>query len=583
MIRQPLVVVLGHVDHGKTKLLDSIRGTAIAAKEAGGITQCIGCSYVPLKTIKTICGSILTATKTNLSLPGLLFIDSPGHAAFTNLRKRGGNLADIAILVVDINEGFKPQTVESIEILKQYKTPFIVVANKVDLLPGWRAAGENILENISSQAENVQQELDKKLYELVGKLSEFGINSERFDRVEDYTNQIAIVPCSAKTREGIPAVLMVLSGLAQKYLEECLTCKEDSPAKGVVLEVKKERGLGMTIDVIVYDGTLKKGSKIVIGGLNAPIVTKVKAMFEPKPLSEMRDSKSSFKPVEKVTAATGVKISAIGIETVVAGAPVLTVMGDEAKTKEEAQKEVEDVIIETEKEGVVVKADTLGSLEALTMLLKEKGVQIRSASIGQITRKDVLDAESNYEKDPLKAVVLGFNVSAAPDAESPRAKIITQDVVYRLIEEFEKWRDNEKKMQDAKQIDNVVRPCKIQLLKGYVFRQNNPAVSGVEVLSGKLKVGTPLMKGNQTITSVKSIQEEKESVNEAEKGKQVAISMPGVTIGRQLFEGDTLYSSIPEEDFRRLKNLKKFLEPEEKEILREIAQLMRADNPMWGI
>ena len=263
-IRQPIVTVAGHVDHGKTTILDSIRKTGIQETEAGGITQKISFTKVPIENIKKRCPNI-EKQKLKLDIPGFLFIDTPGHAAFTNLRKRGGNLADVAILVVDINEGFKPQTIESVEILKQYKTPFIIAANKIDLIPGWNSSKKKpLMKNIQEQTLNVQQELDKRLYELVGKVHEKGFGSERFDRIDDYTKQIAIIPVSAKTGEGLPEMLMMLTGIAQRFLEQCLQCQVDGPAKGTVLEVKEEKGIGTTMDVIIYDGSLAKGDMFVV-------------------------------------------------------------------------------------------------------------------------------------------------------------------------------------------------------------------------------------------------------------------------------------------------------------------------------
>jgi len=589
-IRSPICTVVGHIDHGKSTILDKIRGSAIVKTEAGKITQAIGASIIPLETIKKICGDLLDKLKINLTIPGLLFIDTPGHAAFTNIRKRGGNLADIAILVIDVNEGVKPQTIECIEILKTYKTPFIIAANKIDLISGWRSSEGSLIENINKQQENVKNLLDKKLYELVGKLSEFGFESERFDRVENHTKQIAIIPTSAKTGDGIAELLMVLAGLAQRYLEKGLKFDIKGYAKGTILEVKEERGLGITLDVIIYNGSLKQNDTIVIGSLTEPIVTKVKALFEPAPLAEMRDKRSKFKSVKKVTAATGVKISAPDIENVVAGMPIRSCKEkDIEKVKKDVQAEVQEVLIKTDKEGIVIKADSLGSLEALMKILKEKNIPVIKASIGDISKKDLADAESCYEKNPLQCVVLGFNVGVTVDviggtARPENVKVITHDVIYKLIEDFEKWQEQEKKKLEGEKLDLLIRPCKIQLMKGHVFRQNNPAVCGVDVLAGTVRVKTPLMNmDGKELTSVKSMQKDQENIEKAEKGKQVAISMERVTIGRQINEGDTLLSAVPEEHFRKLKELKKYLGEEEKEILKEIAKIKRKENPMWGI
>ncbi|MBI2522774.1 translation initiation factor IF-2 [Candidatus Woesearchaeota archaeon] len=585
-LRQPIITFMGHIDHGKTSLQDFIRQTSTAQQEAGKITQHIGCSNITLEAIKKICGKLLDALKLSITIPGLLFIDSPGHAAFTSLRKRGGNLADIAILVIDINEGVMLQTLECIDILKQYKTPFIVALNKIDLLPGWQSKNAFLMQNIASQSENMQKLLDTRLYELVGKLSELGFNAERFDRVEDYTRQIAIIPTSATTGEGIPELLMVLTGLAQRYMEQNLNINLEGPAKGTILEVKEDKGIGKTIDVIIYDGSLKKNDTIIIGTLTEPIATKVKALLEPLPLKDIRDKKTKFIHVSKVSAATGIKISAPDIDDVVAGMPLRSCTQDEAdKIRQEIKKEVEEVMIETDAQGVVIKADSLGSLEALIKLLKEKNISIKKASIGNVSKKDISDASTSYEKDPLNSAILGFNVSLMPDIIAyQNVHILTNNIIYKLIEDFEKWQQEEKKKLESKELEFLVKPCKIQIMKGYIFRQNNPAVVGVDVLEGKLKVNVPLMKndGNR-ITEAKSIQDNQESINEVEKGKQAAVSLPRVTVGRQINEGDVLYSAIPEEHFKKLREHKKYLSEGEKSIMKEIAEIMREKNPLWGI
>src|SRR3989344_2863608 len=588
MLRSPICSVLGHVDHGKSSILDSIRGTSVVKGEAGFITQAIGASIIPLETIKKKVGPLLESLNMKFTIPGLLFIDTRGHAAFTSRRKRGGALADIAIVVIDINEGFKPQTAEAIEILRSNKTPFIIAANKIDLVPGWKSAEKPVLQNIQQQSPEVMTKFEQKLYELVGQLHEkFQMNAERFDRVEDFTKQVAIVPCSAKTGEGLPELIMVVAGLAQRFLEKCLDCNVEGHAKGTVMEVKEEKGLGKTIDVIIYDGTLKVNDTIVIGGINEPIVTKVRALFEPMPLAEMREKKAKFSSVKEVTAATGVKISAPDVEKAIAGMPVIAVQTKEEieKAKESVQNEVADVLIETEKEGVVIKADNIGSLEALIKLLKEKEITIRNASIGNITKKDIADAESNFEKDPLQSAILGFNVSVPEEVVVPKkVKIILNDVIYRLIEEYGKWKAEAAKNIEAMKLDLLTRPCKIQILSGYIFRQNNPAIVGVEVLGGKIRTGMHIMNSEgREITEVKSIQMEKENVSEAAKGKQVAVSLPNVTVGRQINGNDILYSSIPEEEFRKMKELKKYLSHDEIEAIKEIALIKRKSNALWGV
>lgn len=579
--RSPVCVVVGHVDHGKSSLLDSIRGTSIVETEAGRITQAIGASIVPMETIKRICGPLLAALKLTFTIPGLLFIDTPGHAAFTNLRKRGGNIADIAIIVVDMNEGCKPQTIESIEILKAYKTPFIVAANKIDLIPGWKSKQGSILATIHGQDHKVQGVFETKLYELVGKLNDFGFKAERFDRVEDYTKQVAIIPVSAKTEEGIPELLVVIAGLAQRYLEHRLKAEAHGPAKGTILEVKEEKGLGKTVDVIIYDGCIKVNDILVIGGIEKPVITKVRALLEPAPLAEMRDKKTKFQMVKEANAATGVKIAAPELDNAIAGMPIRTCKKEEVdKISNELMKEVKEVAIETDNEGIVIKADTLGSLEALSLLLHQKKISIKRAGVGAITKKDIADAEA--EKKPIHTVILGFNVLCTLVAG--KAKIFCNSVIYRLLEDYENWMKQETEKKEAMQLEMLTRPCKIRIIPGYVFRQNNPAVCGVEILTGKAKAGISLInEAGEEITTIKAMQKERENITIAEEGAQIAMSLDKVTMGRNLHEGDILYSSISEEDYRKLKELKKFLTDKEIDTIKAIASIYRKEKPTWGL
>ncbi len=584
MLRQPIVTILGHVDHGKTTLLDKIRGSAVAAGEAGGITQAIGASIIPLVTLKKVCGALLTALRFTVTIPGLLFVDTPGHAVFSNLRKRGGNLADIAILVIDIKEGVMPQTKESIEILKSYHVPFVIALNKIDTIQHWSASTEktekSLLQSIAAQDPHVQREFEILLYSLVGRLSELGFIADRFDRVDDFTKSVAIIPLSAKTGQGIPELLMVLTGLAQKYLEQTLQTTQEGPARGTVLEIKEEKGLGIVMDAIIYDGTLHKNDTLVIGGIDAPIITKARAILIPAPLADMRERKTRFKKTEKVHAAMGVRISAPNIEKVVAGVPFIA-GGDEKQSAIDVQKEIEEVLVKTNPTGVIIKADTLGSLEALSKLLQDAGVLVKRASVGLITKKDLSDAEANLSADAFNAAILGFNI---PKPEQTSIPVFCSDVIYRLLDDFKAWQEEQKIHHERQELHGLVSPAKILLLNGYTFRQSNPAVMGIEVMSGRLLPNTTLMKANgQEVALVKQVENEQKPVPEAKRGSRVSIAMPDVIVGRHIKEGEILYSMLPEEHFRKYKELKETLTTDEKELLKEIAVIMRVKNPVWGV
>lgn len=589
MIRKPIITILGHVDHGKTKLLDTIRNTTVVDREAGAITQAIGASIIPKETIQRICGQLLEKVGMKLAIPGLLFIDTPGHEAFTNLRKRGGNLADIAILVIDMHEGLMPQTIEAIEILKTYKTPFIIALNKVDLCKGWHDEKGTLLEQIQKQQQDTQTIIETKMYQIVEKLYSHGFEADRFDRVGDYTKQLALVPISAKKGTGIPELLMVVTGLVQKYLSQKLEIEVKGPAKGTILEVKEDKGMGTTVDAIIYDGKLDVGDTIVIGTLDEPIVTKVKALFIPEPHKEMRDVKGKFLSVKSLTAASGVKISAPGLERAVAGMPLYEAKPDKIEAiKKEVQKDVKSVVVETDEEGIVVKADTLGSLEALLVLLKQKKINIKRATIGNITKKDVMDATACGIKNPATGVIIAFNSCMDPDAqeatEETGIKIFENKVIYQLIEDFEKWYTAKIKQAESDGLESLQRPCKIQIMPNHIFRKNNPAVVGADILSGILKTGTRLMnKEGKQVTYVKSMEFEKKNVQTIEAGKQLAISLPDITIGRQVSDGEILYSFHPESEFLALKSFKKFLTAAEIETMKEIAVIMREKQATWGL
>jgi len=570
MLRQPLVVIMGNVDVGKTKILDLLRKTAVVDSEAGGITQMISSSSISLKTIQKICGDLLK--NKNINLPGIVFIDTPGHAAFSHMRKRGGNLADIAILVIDIHEGIKAQTEECITLLKKYKTPFVIALNKIDTIHGWRSVQSSfVLDMITKQNPEVQAEVETKLYEIVGKCFELGFQADRFDRIDDYTKTVAMIPCSAKQGFGIPELLMVLLGLAQKYLEQNLHTDAQAAAKGTILEVKEEQGLGTTLDCIIYEGKIKVHDAIIIGGIFEPTVTKVRGLFLP-------DEKGKFVATKEVIAAAGVKIAAVDIKDVVSGMPLFVIDNNEAELRKKIQEEVDEVVIETENKGIIVKADTLGSLEAVITLLKEKNIPIKKASIGDVTKKDLVAARAS--EDPYERVILCFNVSG----EGETVKIISHRVIYQLIEDFELWVKEQKKKEEQKELLGLVGPAKIKYLHGCTFRQNNPCVIGVEVISGTLHSDVDLIKENGDVVGhIKTLEFERESLAEAEKGKQVAISLPGITSGRQIHEEEIYYVDMNEENFKKLKGFRKMLSPEDIQILKELAEIKRKTNNFWGV
>lgn len=585
-VRCPVISVLGHVDHGKTLVLDKVRGTAVANKEAGKITQAIGATEVPLDTIKKISGNLLDSFKVKFSIPGLLFIDTPGHEAFTSLRKRGGSISDLAILVIDINQGIQPQTKEAIDILKTFKVPFVIAANKVDVIPGWKTYDNVFIKNLKQQSDMSREEFEKRFYKILGDISELGFSSNLYNKVEDYKKEIAIIPTSAKTGEGIPELLAILTGLSQKFLENNLDIKVSGPAKGTVLEIKDTEGLGTTADVIIYDGTLSVGEEIVIGGVDEIIKTKIKALLKPGALSELRDSKTKFEHIKKVTAATGIKISAPDLDKVIAGSPFISTKSENAE--EEIKKELGKIDLETQDHGIIIKADTLGSLEAFMNILTQKEIPVKKAKIGNITKKDIMDACAASKENPLFSMVLGFNVKAdekvISDAKKLGIEVITHPVIYKVIEEYEEKCECKRKELELKELAGVKWPAKIRSIPGYVFRQSGPAIFGVEIVAGELKNNVDIInEEGKILGEIKSIESEGEKVDSAKTGQQVAISLMGPTFGRQIKEGESLLVDIPEKDFKILKNKKKLLCGAELSLLKQISRIKRKKDEMWGL
>ena len=580
-VRQPIVSVLGHVDHGKTTLLDYIRGSNVASREPGAITQHIGATEIPIDVIYNVCGDLLKGKK--FSLPGLLFIDTPGHHAFTTLRARGGSLADLAVLIVDITEGFKPQTYESINILKQYKTPFIIAANKIDKIIGWKKINDIAKIRIEKQRPIAKNMLEKNIYEMIGALFESDMQADLYFKIKDFRKTAAIVPISSKTGEGVPELLMTLVGLAQRFLEDKLHT-ERGPAKGSILEVKEEVGLGTTIDTIIYSGTIKNDDKIVIGTKGEPIVTSIKALLKPKPLDEIRDPRERFDNVKEVHAASGIKISSPDLENVIPGAPLRVVQDNLEEIIDEIKSQTK-IDIELDEQGIIIKADTIGSLEALIKESRDKGIEIRKAEIGNISKRDIVEADATL--DPFNKLIFAFNVKLLPEAKEELTKtditVFNEDVIYTIMENYDEWIERKKAELERERRKDYIHPGMIKILPEYIFRVSHPAIVGVRVMAGRVKNEMKLMKDDgRSIGRIKGIQSENRSVDEAVQGEEVAISIDGVTVGRQIKGGDILYTDIPESDAKKLREMD-VLNIDEKDVLNKIFEIKRKTGNFWGM
>lgn len=576
-----------------TTLLDKIRGTAVVSKEPGEMTQHVGASLVPASVIEKIIAPLKSIFAIKLTIPGLLFIDTPGHEAFSNLRRRGGSVADFAILVIDIIEGVKKQTLESIEILLNRKVPFVIAANKIDRITGWKSFPDTPFTlSVRNQTKQTLEELDKRIYSLVGQLSQANIPSERYDKIKDFRKTIAIVPISAKSGEGLAELLAVLAGIIQRFLTHRIMFTW-GPAKGVVLEVKEIPGLGHCADVIVYDGILRRGDIIVLGGYEGPITTKIRALLMPRPLEEMRVAgEASFISVDEVVAAAGVRLNAPDLEKAIAGAPLQVVRNEEEinEVSKKIAEELMQVRFSKNIAGVVVKADTLGTLEAVVSMLENRKVPVRLADVGPLTRREVIEASIVAKENKYLGVVLLFNVKAPPDIEElairEGVKIFKDNIIYKLIESYENWVAEEKSKEVYEKALKTVFPAKFQVLPGYVFRRSDPAIVGVKVLAGVIRPGYRIMRSDgKPLGKIKQIQLKGKPLQEARSGSEVAVSIEGdILVGRHFDEGDTLYTDPTEDDLETfITDFREELNSETIELIKEIIKIKQREDKRFGL
>ena len=585
-------------------------------REAGGITQHIGATEVPADVLNETCATMMGGKK--FKSPGLLFIDTPGHHSFVSLRNRGGSVADIAVLVIDVMEGLQPQTIESLQTLKETRTPFVIACNKVDRIHGWRTKhGRSFIESFKDQREDVRSLFEDRYWKLLGQFSEHGFNIERYDQIRDFRQNVALVPMSAKDGEGLQDLLAVTVGLAERFLEDRLTDTLGA-AEGTVLEMRDELGMGKTIDVILYRGELKIGDNVMLAANDGPFSTHIKGLKRPKGMSEMRDAGKRWVNFDSVEAACGVKIVAPKLENTIAGTTLYL-----ANTPE--QKELAEIAIrqewraifdtmpimcskcnevfpridfkahtkqgacrgaEEERKGVVIKADTVGGLEALGFELAKLKIPVRQATVGPVNKRDILMAKS--AQDPLNKVILGFSVKGNSEVadslseDDSEIKFFSGSIIYHILDAYEAWREETAERMAAELRESLVYPGRLLYLKDHTFRAKGPAIVGMRVVGGRVHVGQRLMKLDGTpVGQIKSLRTRaSEDVKEANQGDEVAVAINGPTVGRHIEELDEFYVDVPESHAKRLKKID--LNPVEQEILDELIRLHRKENHFWG-
>jgi translation initiation factor 5B len=464
-LRCPIVVIMGHVDTGKTTLLDKIRKTNVQEGEAGGITQQIGATYFEKKTLETQTFKLNATEKFDINVPGMLIIDTPGHESFTNLRSRGSSLCDVAILVIDLMHGLEQQTIESLTMLKDRGVPFVVALNKVDRCYDWKTCKDTpIRDALKEQPEGTLQEFRTRTTEAKVQLMEQGVNSNLYWEMGDddweSSDFIPLVPTSGVTGEGIQDVLLLLCQMAQKKIWKSLMWCANLQAS--VLEVKAIDGLGMTVDVLVVNGFLREGDRAVFCTLDGPIVAEIRGLLTPPPSREMR-VKSEYIHHKEIKGALGVKVIGNGLEKVMAGTPVMVVGPDdeEEDIKAEVMSDLTSLKdkLSTDKKGVMVQASTLGALEALLQFLREETkppIPVSAIGIGTVHKRDVTKISIMNEKGMTEyATILAFDVEIEKEAREyandVKVRIFTADIIYHLFDQFTRFMEelSEKRRQDA--------------------------------------------------------------------------------------------------------------------------------------
>ncbi|XP_073698536.1 eukaryotic translation initiation factor 5B [Garra rufa] len=568
-LRSPVVCVLGHVDTGKTKILDKLRHTHVQDGEAGGITQQIGATNVPLETILEQTKMVKNFDKENVKVPGMLIIDTPGHESFSNLRNRGSSLCDIAILVVDIMHGLEPQTIESINLLKEKKCPFIVALNKIDRLYDWKKSPDtDVVATLKKQKKNTKDEFDERAKAVIVEFAQQGLNAALFYENKDPRTFVSLVPTSAHSGDGMGNLIGLLVELTQTMLARRLAHCDELRAQ--VMEVKALPGMGTTIDVILINGVLREGETIIVPGVDGPIVTQIRGLLLPPPLKELR-VKSQYEKHKEVSTAQGVKILGKDLEKTLAGLPLLVAHKEDEipVLRDELIRELKQTLnsIKLEEKGVYVQASTLGSLEALLEFLRTSKVPYAGINIGPVHKKDVVKASAMLEHDPQYAVILAFDVKIERDsqelADSLGVRIFSAEIIYHLFDAFTKYREDYKKQKQDEFKHIAVFPCKLRILPQFIFNSRDPIVMGVIVEAGVLRTGTPVCvptKGFVDIGIVTGIEINHKSVDTAKKGQEICVKIepiPGESpkmFGRHFEAVDLIVSKITRQSIDALKN-----------------------------
>ena len=570
-MKSPIIAFLGHVDAGKTSIMDCIRNTYFAYKEIGGLTQTIGITEVPTSRIEELSKELLEKFKVKVNVESLIFIDSPGHEAFVTLRERGASIADFAILTVDSKEGIQKQTIESINILKAYKTPFLVALTKIDMIDGYIPKKDmSFLDFINSQNPKYTQNLEERLYSLVSDLSNYGFSSERYDRVKDFTKEVAIVPVSSVNNIGVNDLLVLIIGISQRYLPSEPTERADV----AIVEEKAIKGLGKVYDAIVYSGKINVGDRVLMETLDGVKETKIKGIMKLKPLEESRENFGRYESVGSIDAVKPIRLILQNPEALIGTS--ISVFKDETE-KENIEHTMKSSIQNYNDEksgGVIVCADSIGSLDAMKKLSESEGIQVGLAKIGSPTKRDLDLAKVGNRAIMCFNVKIDREVTELADAE--KVVLIQGKAIYSIIDQYKTLLSQQKGRELQDKLSKIILPAKFRVIEKSVFRRSNPCVFGAEILLGEIRSGYRVIKSDgKVLGRIMDIQNENKKLENAKAGDKIAVSIDDAVFGRNLYENDLLYTDIGQNDLINFEDVKDSLPEDYSLALNEIRKIKR--------
>lgn len=563
-LKAPICCIVGHVDAGKTSLLDKLRNTNIQEKEVGGITQHIGSTFFPIQTIENSCSSIKGKFEVICNIPGILMIDTPGHSEFQSLRNVGTSICDLGILIIDIEESIQEQTKEAIKLLKEKKIPFVVAVTKLDKLYGWKTTkSSNLRDALKEQSKDMSMMLMAKLEDIKYDLSKEDINAEFYFKNSNPKQIYSIVPVSSKTGEGIADLLALLVYTAQNWMLKKILYQDTVSC--TIMESKYDKHNGYTIDVILNNGTINVGDKFVVSTITGPNICTVRNLLIPSALTQL-GKKTNWDYKDSVRASIGCKIIGSNLDGAYPGTHLFPIKtsGDSADASTEA-----DAINNANQEinavwksynfispGVFIGTQTFGELDASYSIFQKAGINVAGAYIGEPSNKfiDLILMKTETDTLPENRIYLYFgafnNTDVFEYAKKNNIILLSSEVIYKLVELY---KIEKEKIIKARQNtnNNAIFPVEMVILKQYIFMKGGSEhlMFGVKIKKGTLYKNTPICipEKNVLLGKVLNIQFEHKEKEKGEEGQEICIRLDNpnqLIINRQFDVNDKLIACL---------------------------------------